>query len=388
MKSIRIAYDAKRAVQNMTGLGNYSRLIIESIGREYPSDRLTLFAPRHRDNPRMAGILALPNVELRFPQKGEAPLGTAFWRTFGLPRLLARGDYEIYHGLSNELPLNISRAGIPSVVTMHDVIYRRMPQCYSPIDRKIYDLKYGRSCRQATRIIAISECTKRDVMEYYGVPEEKIDIVYQGVDEIFKRPFTPAEIEQAIRKHGLQKPYILQVGSIEERKNAMLSVRALTALPADIELVLVGRPTPYLDKVLKKAERLGVRSRVRLLHGVPFPDLPLLYRGAAAAAYPSRYEGFGLPVLEALTCGTPCVAATGSCLEEAGGPGALYVDPDDTPAMAQALNKLLTDSDLRETLRAEGLRHADRFRGADVAANTRTVYLKAIEDFRAKSSAQ
>lgn len=364
----------------MTGLGNYSRLVIESIGREYPHDRLTIFAPRHRDNPRMKGIMSLRNVKVRYPEKGEAPFGSAVWRTLGITKLLTRQNIEIFHGLSNELPLNIRKARIPTVLTMHDVIYRRMPSCYSTIDRAIYDLKYGASCRAATRIIAISECTKRDIMEYYGVDERKIDVVYQGVDEIFKQPHTPDEVESARRKYSLPPQYLLQVGSIEERKNALLSVQALPSLHG-CELILVGRETPYLKRVLREAERLGVRRRVRTLHDVPFLDLPLLYRGAAAALYPSRYEGFGLPVLEALTCGVACIAATGSCLEEAGGNAALYVNPDNPRELADAVNTLLTDKQLLNNRIQEGLRHAAKFSNADVAANTRNVYVRAIDEW-------
>ena len=147
-----------------------------------------------------------------------AGFGGALWRSFGLTNNLAADKVSIYHGLSNELPLNISAAGIPSVVTMHDVIYRRMPECYSGVDRILYDFKYGRSCRNATRIIAVSECTKRDVAELYGVDPGKIDVVYQGCDDSFRREIPEEELEGVRRRLGLPGRYVLQVGTIEERK--------------------------------------------------------------------------------------------------------------------------------------------------------------------------
>jgi len=377
---MKIAYDGKRAVQNLTGLGNYSRLIIGSIAREFPDDTLTLFAPRDRPCPRLIPIRELPNVRMRFPAR--APLGKAIWRTCGITRELATGEYDIYHGLSNELPLNIRRAHIPTVLTMHDVIYRRMPECYTAADRLIYDIKYGASCRAATRIIAISECTKRDIIHYYGIDADRIDVIYQGVDSQFTPP--PADAVQEVRNtYGLTARYLLQVGSIETRKNALLSVRALAALPSSLELLLVGRATPYLRLLLKEASELGVAHRLRVLHNVPFAHLPALYGGAAAALYPSRYEGFGLPVLEALSCGTPCVAATGSCLEEAGGDAALYVSPDDPRALTHAVETILSGSADTAAMRARGLRHAARFDNARVASATRDVYARALQEHSA-----
>ncbi len=379
---MNIGFDGKRAVQNLTGLGNYSRLILESVAGEYPQDHLTIFAPRRRDNPRLRQLLMMPNVSFRYPRSGEAPLGRAWWRTRGITRLLPAEKIDLFHGLSNELPLNIGRAQIPSVLTMHDVIYRTMPECYSSIDRVLYNIKYGASCRIATRIIAISECTKRDILRYYDVEEGKIDVIYQGCDEIFKQPVRGDALAGARTKYRLPERFILQVGSIERRKNALLTVRSLAALPEEVELVLVGRETPYLKEVLAEARKLRLSPRIKILSNVPFPDLPLLYHLASAAVYPSRYEGFGLPVIEALTCATPCVAATGSCLEEAGGDAALYVSPDDSRALGEALRSILDSPDLQKEMTARGLTHASRFSNADVASATHAVYEHALRDFR------
>ncbi|MCM1318900.1 MAG: glycosyltransferase family 4 protein [Muribaculaceae bacterium] len=376
---LTIGFDGKRAVRNMTGLGNYSRLVLSSLAEAYPQMQLQVYTPRDDDNDRWNKVRSLHNIRIRLPEgKGATIFGGALWRTQGISKQLRAEGVQLYHGLSNELPINISSSGVPSVVTMHDVIYRRLPYCYKPIDRAIYDFKYGKSCRNATRIIAVSECTKRDVMEYYGVPEEKIDVVYQGCDDIFKEHWTTERLLKIKEKYGLLKPYIIQVGSIEKRKNALLTVKALSGMTEDIELVLVGRGTDYLKDIEKCAVELGVRGRIKVLSGVSFADLPGLYQGASVAAYPSRYEGFGIPVLEALCSCTPCVAATGSCLEEAGGNGALYVDADDAQGLQGAISALMNDSSLRNSLCANGLKHAAHFDNKDIPARIMEVYQKIL----------
>lgn len=378
MERLTIGFDGKRAARNMTGLGNYSRLVVESLSTAYPDLQLKLYAPADNDNPRFAKVKALPNVNLRTPRRGEARLGGSVWRTWGITKLLKADGVQLYHGLSNELPLNITKGGVPSVVTMHDVIYRRLPYCYKPIDRAVYDFKYGGSCRRATRIIAVSECTKRDVMEFYGVPEDKIDVVYQGCDDIFRARHSAPEVASVATKYGISGRYIIQVGSIERRKNALLTIKALSALPADLTLVLAGRGTAYVKELEKDCDRLGLRGRVKMLGGVAFSELPMLYQGAVSAVYPSRYEGFGIPVLEALCSRTPCVAATGSCLEEAGGAGALYVNPDDANGLAEALKQTIGDTDLRNRLIGEGLRHAAKFDNRDIPQRIMEVYAHAL----------
>lgn len=379
---MKIGYDGKRALNNMTGLGNYSRLVIESMAGEFPDDEILAYAPKPRDNPRIASWKQFPNISMRFPHRGEATFGKSLWRTFGIPASLRKDKVDIYHGLSNELPLNIRKAGVPSVVTIHDVIYRTLPYCYKPADRKIYDFKYGASCRNATRIIAISECTKRDIMRFYRVPEEKIDVIYQGCHP----SFAPAADRDAlgsdrdtIRDLRLPDRYIVQVGTIERRKNALLSVRALAAInDKDIPLILVGRPTSYLDEVMEEAQNKKIDHRIIIRSDIPFSHLPAVVRNASVALYPSRYEGFGLPVLEALSCGTATIAATGSCLEEAGGDAAIYVDPDDVKAMAEAIETVINNNDLRTGMIGRGLVYAAHFSNDGVAANTHRVYEKLL----------
>lgn len=385
-----IGFDGKRAVSNMTGLGNYSRLVAESIAMRHPSWQLLLYTPRLRENPRLNTLHDLHNVEFRLPP--PQGFSGSLWRSWGLSNNLAADRVDLYHGLSNELPLNIRSAGVPSVVTMHDVIYRRLPYCYSAIDRLLYDFKYGRSCRNADRIIAVSERTKQDVVDFYGINPDKIDVVYQGCDNSFKTILSKAQLEQTRIRLNLPQRYLLQVGTIERRKNLELSVRALSAIAdKDISLVAVGRDNGYMTHVKNIARELGVESRVVFRHDIGFSDLPAVCQHAEIILYPSRYEGFGIPVIEGLESMRPVVAATGSCLEEAGGEAAYYVSPDSPRDMAAIVDSILRDikscgSSLASRIE-EGKRYASKFDNTLMADNIEKVYASTIDAWRRKRDA-
>lgn len=381
MEKLQIAFDGKRAVRNSTGLGNYSRYAIEALSAAYPDHDYAVMSPGG-DASRLASILERPDVCLVEPTKAIDRRFGALWRTFDITGQLADMGVDIYHGLSNELPLNIRRIpSLASVVTIHDLIWRRCPKDYKALDRAIYDYKYRHSAQNATRIIAISRCTRDDLVNDYGIDPAKIDIIYQGVDASFVPAGEYARIDIRHR-YNLPERYIIGVGTIQPRKNQLLTLQALAALDSDIHLILIGRRTPYARDIDRYAATHGLQGRLHILEGVPFADLPALYGAATCAAYPSRYEGFGLPIVEALSCGTPVVAATGSCLEEAGGPGAVYIDPDDAEAMADALARICGDSRLRQSLADSGLRYVRRFSAENFARQTMETYLKALDAVR------
>ncbi len=374
-----VGLDGKRAVLNNTGLGNYSRYAINIMSAAFPSTRFRLYSPKDADNDRLRPLLARDNVELFVPtlRPDIAPV-RAFWRTIDMPVQLRRGGIALYHGLSNELPLTIGGV-CPSVVTIHDVIYRRVPRDYSAIDRRLYDFKYGRSARIATRVVAISECTKRDLMADYDIPEEKIDVIYQGVDPIFSLDINTETRARVRAQYKLPDRYIITVGTVQSRKNQLLAVRALAGLPQAVSLVIVGRfDGDYAAEVKDEIRRLGLTDRVIHLSGVPFADIPALYACAALSTYTSRYEGFGLPVVESLTVGTPVIACKGSCLEEAGGPGALYFEPDDVEGVTDAARHLLDDVVFHDATARRGRAYVRRFSAETFAKATMATYKKAI----------
>ncbi|MBD5234419.1 MAG: glycosyltransferase family 4 protein [Bacteroidales bacterium] len=374
-----IGMDGKRAVMNNTGLGNYSRYAVNILSAAFPSTRFRLYSPADRDNDRLRPLLGRGNVELFTPNlRFDNGLSRAFWRSIDMPLQLRNDNIALYHGLSNELPLTI-KGVCPTVVTIHDLIWRRVPGDYAAIDRRLYDLKYGRSARIATRVVAISECTKRDMIADWGISEDKIDVIYQGIDPIFTLPVGTTDRARVRETYKLPERYIISVGTVQSRKNQMLAVRGLKGLPESVELVIVGRMAgEYGDSVRREIERLGLSDRVRLLEGVPFTDIPALYSAADLSTYTSRYEGFGLPMAESIASGTPVIACTGSCLEEAGGPGAVYIDPDDVDAWRLSAERFLDDVVFHDRTVRLGKQHIRKFSAENFAKQTMGCYKKAL----------
>ena len=389
-----IGFDAKRAVANGTGLGSYSRTLINDLAR-YPL-RLRLYAPDEGRDDLRTQIQDRANVTLHTPHSTfhiphSTSLGKSLWRSHGIVSDLRRDGIQLYHGLSGELPIGIRKSGIPSVVTIHDLIFLRHPEYYHWIDTKIYAWKFRQTISEATHIIAISECTRRDILHY--APEldpARISVIYQSCAPKFTL-HTPHSSSPDISPSTFHIPpstfhippsskYILSVGTIEARKNILLAVKALetSQLPDDLHIVIIGRHTPYTDTVARYARDHGLEARVHILHNVSDAELPAYYAAAEAFVYPSRYEGFGIPIIEAISCGLPVVACTGSCLEEAGGPDTLYVSPDDPQAMAAAIAQVLKGAPGRDQRILRSREYIRRFQGNDVAGQVYRLYLRLL----------
>ena len=377
---MRIGLDAKRIVRNGTGLGAYGRTLVNDMARRHDQDLdLLLYAPdRGRDELRHQ-IVESEHLRFVYPQRGSWPLGHSWWRTRGIVADLQRDGINLFHGLSGELPIGLKAAGIPGVVTIHDLIFMHHPEYYHWIDTKLYTWKFHATLREATRIIAISERTKQDIVELGGISPDCIDVIYQSCNPRFTTPLPSDELQETARRLALPHRFVLSVGSIEERKNTLLLVKALPMLPEDIHVVLIGKHTAYTDRVNNEARRMGIGHRLHIHHGVGNKDLQAIYQLAEVFAYPSRYEGFGIPVIEAVFSHLPVVACTGSCLEEAGGPDSLYVDPDDAKGMANAIQRLLKGSPERETRTERSLSYVQRFRGRDVAAQVTDIYRQCLQ---------
>ena len=377
---LTLGFDAKRAVANVTGLGNYSRSVLRSLGRRFPEHRYVLYAPRIRRDADMTFLDGTPTVELASAPSGlTSGIGAALWRTFRLGRRAAGSGVSLFHGLSQELPRDLPRE-IPAVVTQADVLYLRYPELFPTIDRAFYRWKYRWSCDRADRIVAISEQTKRDLQEFYGIEGERVRVVYPGCEPRFAVRLDAERIAAVRRRYGLPDEYLLSVGTIEERKNALVILQALATMPpAERPFVaLVGRPTAYRRVLDDFARRHGLTARMRILHPVPPDDLPALYQGARLFIYPSRFEGFGLPILEGLRSGVPVVTSTGSCFAEAGGRAARYVSPDEPAAVAEAIRAVLGDRDLARAMIAEGHRHAATFDDDTLAERLMDVYTETL----------
>ena len=369
-----IGFDAKRIVRNGTGLGSYGRTLVNDLAQRQDL-ALRLYAPdKGRDDLR-SQIVERPNVSFCYPHfSSSIHLPSSWWRMKGVVTDLQRDGVQLYHGLSGELPIGIRKSGIRSVVTIHDLIFLRHPEFYNWVDTKIYAWKFRQTLREADHVIAISECTKRDILYYGDIDEQKISIVYQSFAPRFSAEVSEEQRTQVRSAYQLPQRYILNVGSIEARKNILQAVQALPLLPDDVALVMVGRHTPYTDQVLQYVREHHLEERVRVLHGVPDEHLPMLYALAESFVYPSVYEGFGIPIIEAISCGLPVVACSGSCLEEAGGPDSLYVQPGNVEAMAAAIRLTLVGAEGRELRIENSKKYIRRFSGCNVADQVVNVY--------------
>lgn len=366
-----IGFDAKRIVSNATGLGSYGRTLVNDLSVLSPDMQLRLYAPDQGSDDLRNQVVLRDNVQLVYPENTHCRLQRDLWRTRGMVKDLRRDPVDIFHGLSGELPVGLKRAGIPGVVTIHDLIFLRHPEYYNWIDVQIYKRKFHQTLKEARRIIAISECTKRDILYYGDFPETSIDVIYQSCGTRFALSVSEDKMMEVHAKYDLPARYILNVGTVEERKNVLLAIKALRYMPEDMHIVIVGRPTKYKQKIDRMPDKDILSQRVHFLQGVPNDDLPAIYQMAEAFVYPSRYEGFGIPIIEAIQSGLPVVACKGSCLEEAGGPSCIYVDPDDERAMASAIVKVIEERELRV---ADGQEYIRRFENQDVASQVLSVY--------------
>jgi glycosyltransferase involved in cell wall biosynthesis len=270
---------------------------------------------------------------------------------------------------------------IPTVLTVHDLIFKHLPEHHKLLNRVYLNLTLPLYCRRATCIIAISECTRRDVMAAYDLPPEKVMVIHEAADPRF-RAQTPERVAAVRERYGLPERYILFVGTIEPRKNLARLLHAFEALHADDlcdALVIVGQRGWLYGDFFAELESSPLREKVFLPGYVPDEALPAVYAGARALAFPSLYEGFGLPVLEAMACGTPVACSSTSALPEVAGDAALYFDPTSQGSIVEALSQLLRDPDLRGELVRRGLERATQFSWDRVATETEAVYDAVME---------
>jgi glycosyltransferase involved in cell wall biosynthesis len=299
----------------------------------------------------------------------------SLWRTWGIAKEPTVRGLNVFHGLSNELPLNLPK-GIRKVVTVHDLIFLRFPMFYNPIDVRIYEAKVKAACQSADVVIAISQQTADDVHSFLNIRASKIEVIYQGCHPQFKQEKSLTDIMAVKRKYSLPDKYMLYVGTVERRKNVILAVQALGLLPpaSRIPLVIMGRETAYKRSVVAAASQAGVTDSLIFIHNGSFPDFPSIYQGAQLFVYPSLFEGFGIPLVEALESGIPAITSKGSCFTEAAGPDSVYVDPGDIEEMALQMNRVLSDDAVRQRMIVSGKKFIEKFSPSTIATQLMSVY--------------
>ncbi len=371
---MKIGFDGKRITQNFTGLGNYSRYLLKVLAEYYPDNQYKVFASKA--SLAAEGLEKFSSIEFKYPEKH---FSKSYWRSFGIVKNLKIEAIDLYHGLSNEIPFGLRKQGIPSVVSIHDLIYYRFPQYYPWFDRKIYEYKMRYASDHADKIIAISERTKSDLINLFNIDQNRIEVIYQNCDPAFRNKITDAEKQRIRSLYYLPENYLLNVGTIESRKNVFLAVQAIRELDTDIQLIIIGKDTPYAVKVRDYVNKHGLNNRVHFLKNVSFNDLPGIYQMADLFLFPSEYEGFGIPVVEALSSGIPVIAAKGSCLEEAGGAGSIYINPKDSSALADQIKRVLNDPGIRQNMINAGLEHLEQFSDDKIAGQLNNLYQNIIK---------
>ena len=379
---MNIGFDAKRAYHNSTGLGHYSRTLIRSLAEYFPGHQYYLFNPKASTQFHLQG----KNLHEILPQQFLHKLIPSAWRSSLVKNDIRELRIDVYHGLSNEIPLGMKETDAKTVVTIHDLIFERFPYQYSKIDVEIYKRKFKYACEQADRVIAISEQTKSDILEFYRIPEKKITVCYQSCNPSFANPVSDIIKMQVKQKYSLPDEYFLYVGSIIERKNLLNICKALFLSRTDhnIPLVVIGNGKKYKEQVKDFISQNGLESRVIFLSEnqlakqsssfLRAEDFPAIYQSAIAMIYPSFFEGFGIPVLEAMWSRLPVITSNVSSLPEAGGDGAYYVNPESAEEIAEGMKKICSDKTFANLLKEKGWAHAQKFSQQKCAATVMDVY--------------
>ena len=357
MDHLRIGFDAKRAFLNSAGLGNYSRNTIASLHKYFPQHGYILYTPQVKTE----YFKEYPLFEIVTPDNPFHRFFHAYWRNFVLSRELDKGRLDIFHGLSNELPSGIHKTKIASVVTIHDLIFLNFPAWYRPIDRKIYLRKVQYACEVATKIVAISNHTRDDLVKYLHVDPERIRVIYQSISERFYFQSVRDHLDEVLARFNLPSRYVLTVGTIEPRKNQLAVLKAINNKNLNVPYVMVGKSTQYTQELLEYIHNNRMTDQVYILNDVDDMDLPALYQQAACMVYLSHYEGFGLPVAEAMASGCPVITSATSSLPEIGVDAVLYCEPGDEAGLGDMIGKLLNDHELQHALSEKGIQRARFF---------------------------
>lgn len=355
------------------GINGYIANLLRALPDADPSLRYTVFA-----GPQ-ATVASGPRVRVRRSAWNTThPLARIVWEQLAQPLALARAQPDLAHQLAFVAPV-LSRA--PFVVTVYDLSFVRYPERLTAARHWYLRLLTRRSCQRARRVIAISRSTAADLTALFGVPAERIDIAVPGVGEAF-RPLPRDEVEAFRAKQGLPARFFLFLGTLEPRKNLPLLLRAYAALPPSdrkaVHLVLAGGRGWMTDEIERTLAQHDLAATVHLPGYVPADDLPLWYNAAEALVYPSVYEGFGLPVVEAMACGTPVLVADSSSLPEAAGNVGRCIPPHDEAAWTDALAQTLNDNAWRSDAGERGREHAKQFTWARTAAQTVASYRRAL----------
>ena len=392
---MKIGLDAKRAFHNFRGLGSYTRTLIEGLIEFYPQINLKLYTPAPDDMRGKSWLESISSkknnqnknilLEVCTPKSFFSWIFPSLWRSFFLSQDFIEKKLDIYHGTSGEIPFLVpirNKRKYKFVVTIHDLIFMRYPQHFSFIDRIVYRIKNKRSCHNADLVLSICEHTKKDLIEFFGIKEEKIRVVYQACHPRFYQKLGITERVSVLAPYGISSRYILFVGAIEENKNVFRAVKAFQKITKEFthNFIIIGKGKgDYLTEIETFINKENLTSRVKILENINNEQLPAFYQGADLFFYPSLYEGFGLPIVEALFSGMPVLTSHGSSFPESAGPHSVYITPEDVDEMSFKMRRILEDVDLRNKMSQKGLEYVQRFHWKETTQTLINLYKELLE---------
>ncbi len=336
---MKIGFDAKRLFLNYTGLGNYSRAIVKDLQKYYPEHEYHLYTTKVLKNTDTEAFFN----QSKFVIHENSSLLNSYWRSRTIVRDLERDGIDVFHGLSAELPIGIKSSRVKSVVTIHDLIFRYYKSDYNVVDRFIYNFKSKYACNNADKIVSISDFTKNDIVNSYGINDEKIVVVYLQISDRFTMRADEDKLKIVKRKFDLPNRFFLYVGSVIGRKNLKLVLKAMFNIDkkSRIPLVVVGSGKKYMEEVKQLVRDRGLVDSIIFLKDIDNEALPIIYQLAEFFVFPSLYEGFGLPVLEAIQSGKKCIVSEETSLVEVVGDCGLVLKQNDIEAMKNAIEAMI-----------------------------------------------
>lgn len=346
---MRIGFEAKRLFLNDRGLGNYARNLLYGLIKYHPDNDYHLYTTKYSNQHINKSLINSANINVHTPNGFLGALSKGAWRSLQLGKAASKDNLDVFHGLAQELPKDIKKSNAKSVVTIHDMIFLQHPEFYKPIDRKIYYNKVKFAVNNADHIVAISEQTKNDILNTFNVSEDKLSVIYQSCNEVYYDERSKEELNQVKQKWHLPKDYILYVGALNENKNVKVILEAMHQLKKklDIPLVIVGKGEAYKKILVEYARKYNLTNRIIFASEVTDPtpmELSAFYQLASVFVFPSFYEGFGIPILEARFSGTPVIASNSSCLEEAGGDKSLYFNPNNAEELTELIESCYSEN--------------------------------------------
>ncbi len=385
---MNIGFDAKRMFKNDTGLGNYSRSLVHSLAKLYPKNFYHLFTPTGNNKYHIKNG---DNLIIHTPNNWWHKKLTSLWRRKGIVKDIIQNKVSIFHGLSNELPLGIDKTSTKTIVTVHDVIFERYPETYHIDERYVHRFKVKKACTIANAVIATSIQTKKDLIQYYQIPAEKIIVCYQSCNPIFKQLLLPNDLLIIREKYNLPPAYFLFVSSITKRKNLITICKAMVQIKDALNypLVIIGNGKKEKEKVIRFMSSNGMLNKIIFLNDiakaknldyVPNADLPAIYQMAKALIYPSFFEGFGIPLLEAMYSGLPVISSNTSSLPEVCEDAALYFNPTDVDTLCTHLLNIYNNDELYQYLQQKGFKQAAKFTEEIFAKTVMDVYTNVLQN--------